>query len=221
MPYSKYRSRPVKRRKGVTKRAVASVVRRVVNSNLEHKWNLATMVNGAAVPATWTFLSALTGVTQGTTATTRLGDKIRVQRIEYLVKIEPIAAAAMATGSLCRFCLYHNKQANGSLPAATAVFDVDAFQVMRNVPRQSTISLQRQFIHRMNIIAVDTGGAVRSSGPVFFSSISVYPKKVIEFVNNTGDVAGLLKDDYGICYIGDDANCCAITVTRKLHFTDA
>ena len=52
-----------------------------------------TLLNGTSSTNSWEFKSALAGLTQGTSTTTRVGARIALVAIEYFVKIAPAVAS--------------------------------------------------------------------------------------------------------------------------------
>lgn len=224
-----YRRRYSSRKRRVTRKGVVAIARRVVNRNLEEKWFSKVIVGsttnpGTAVPTlifnTWTLKSALAGIQQGTTAQARLGDRIRLKRIEFLIKVEPIVNAGIKDGTSCRMIVYHNKQANGTDIPPTAIFDYDKKESLRNITQARRVSVLRDYTHQMVAYATGTGDAVTTAGPAILYTWKVFPKKQITFSANEGTINDLLTDDYGFG-ITAEGGCCQALIISKVVFTDA
>ena len=93
----------------------------------ETKCFTQTLLNGTSSTNSWEFKSALAGLTQGTSTTTRVGARIALVAIEYFVKIAPAVASVGGEGSMCRMVFYHNKAAAGAVPDVAQIFDTNNF----------------------------------------------------------------------------------------------
>lgn len=223
-----YRRGTTSKKRRVTKKAVAQIARRVINRNVETKYKDfvlygSTNVLSTAAPTllsnTWGFSSACGVLSQGYTASQRIGEKVRIKRIELYFTVFPAVDAAMADGALCRFIVYHNKRANGAVPTGTDMFVIDAQHALRNSTKLGQLSILREYNHSLVMYSNNAGAAV-SSGPAVQWKWTIYPKKTLQFQENNGSVADLFMDDYGVGYIGE-TNCCLARITGKLVFTDA
>lgn len=220
------RSSKRQRRDTVAKRRIASVTKRVLRQQLEKKYFNTDLYSGTA-PDSWTFRSAIAGLQQGSTATTRIGDKIRIHKIEFMVSIEPLPVANTESGSRCRVILYHNKQANGAVPtAANGVFDSDEILSLRYHPKLPQYTVLKDYVHNMSIMsaAFDSGTSTTlplTAGPPIQFKWVIYPKTPIAFTSSAGTISDILRDDYGLGFVGDESDCCNIEVITKVTFTDA
>lgn len=222
-----YKRRSVKRRR-IGRRAVTKIARRVVNSRLEEKYINLVLLGSTTDPTTaapslmsgsWTFKSVLPTIAEGTTSFERIGNKIRVKRIEFSIQIEPAIHSAMVDGGAGRVVVYHNKQATGALPSAAMVWDTNRLATLRNTAQTKRISILKDYTHQM-VVYASNGGAVFSAGPSTFFKWVVYPKKTIQYTANTADISDILMDDYGIGFVGE-ANCCQGYILAKVIYTDA
>lgn len=218
-------SRMYKRRK-LSKKGVRKIVKAVVNRNLEHKWFLNYKSTTAAA-STWTFTSVFDYPTvkfqQGTNVNQRIGDRIKVTKIEFLVFIDPVVGAGgapMATGTRCKCIVYHNKQANGALPTGAMMYDTDQLNALRLVAKQPAVSVLKEYTHHMSVLSQNAGVSFSAGPPTSFKWV-IYPKKTIQFTANSGTITDILRDDYGFGFVTDDGACCNVTCTMKFHFTDA
>lgn len=212
--------RSYRSRKRITKKRVVGIVKRVVNSNVEKKfWNI-DLYTAQAAATTWSFQSACAGLVQGTTASTRLGNKVKLHRIDFLIAVLPAVGAAMANGTRCRLILYHNRAANGALPTATALFDTNDCISLRNETQRTKFTIMREYVHNMSALTITSADVLASAGPPAQFIWSIYPKHTLTYTANTGTSTDLLTHDYGFGFVADDT-CCAVTCKTKMVFTDA
>lgn len=176
------------------------------------------------VPATWSIKSVISAIQQGTTASTRIGDKVFVHAVHFSVTIGPKVTGSIAGtafgGSVCRLIAWHNKEAAGALISANTLFDENAYNAQREVPKMPSCTILKDMTHNMSITAMNGGSTVQSAGPNHFYQFAIYPKKKICFTGNTQSAADLLKDDYGLGVCADSATCCVIYCRAKVIFSD-
>lgn len=217
-----YRRRSFRRRRGVSRKRIAAVTRRVINSQLEKKFFNKTLYSGIPANTTWLMDSAIAGLQQGTTASTRLGNKVKLVRIEFSIAINPTSNPAMlSSGSKCRVILYHNRQTNGVQTDGATLFDANTILSLRNVPNMPKLSVLKDYVHNMSVLTVNPSTAApMSSGPPIQFKWVIHPKQVISFITNATDITAMLTHDYGIGFCADDAGCCEVSVLTKLVFCD-
>ena len=162
--YRRGQSRP-------SKAYVARIARSVVRRK-ETKCFTQTLLNGTSSTNSWEFKSALAGLTQGTSTTTRVGARIALVAIEYFVKIAPAVASVGGEGSMCRMVFYHNKAAAGAVPDVAQIFDTNNFYSGRNVNYATKFSLLDDITHQMVITSYNSSSGVAfSAGPALFKII--------------------------------------------------
>lgn len=210
-----------KTKKARLARVTKPVVKRIMNNMLEKKSKLTSLQVGANPDGTWDFFSGLTGITQGTTASTRIGNRITVTSIRFTVMIT-LNAVSSPAGALCRCILYHNKEAVGAVPAVYGIFDQDNILANRNVAQLPRYSILRDYTHQLTPTAYDAANSNFAYGPPIKFVWTIYPRKVINFDGNSGTITDLFKDDYGFaCAMAGPGGVCAMTVDAKVMFTDA
>lgn len=160
-----------------------------------------------------------TGVIQGNTVSQRIGNKIKLHRIDVSVRITPVVSTFPQDGSVCRFFTWHNKQANGALPTAAQLFDADNFSCLRNENFVHRLSIGNDFTHSM-VLTTENAGAQFSAGPEFLQLFSIYPKQSIEYSTTSGLISAIAKNDYGFGIFADGANCCVANLRSKIIYTD-
>lgn len=205
-----------KKRSGYKATIPTARIKRVVNSMAEKKFVDLTLFNGGLV-GTYTVWSALAGIVQGTTASTRIGNKIRVHAIEFNVYCYP--ATVTADGVSARFVVYHNKETVGALTTGSMVFSADNFMALRNTTLQPRISVLRDRMCHCVITALD--GATKGYGPPHSFKWTIYPNKLIDFQSNAGTISDLLKDDYGMMAAASAATEMGCDIRCKVIFSDA
>jgi len=194
-------------------------VKRVIQ-NLAEKKFYSLDVASAAMPVTWTFRSFLGSIQQGTTASTRIGNKIRVHRITWSFLLTPSAVAGVADGCTGRIVVIHNKETNATVPTGSGdVFEGNQVYAQRFVPLMSRVSILKDVQHSMVTTGVNAGTPA-SAGPQACFAITIYPNKVIEYQNNTASVVALFKDDYQLGMTCTDASTCFCEYSIQVVFTD-
>lgn len=159
------------------------------------------------------------GISQGTDVFNRVGDKIRLSKIEFQITVAPIPGSVATSGSWCRMIIYHNKACNGAVTAPTALFDTDTATSMRNELLRPRLSLLRDQLHVMTPTSSASSVPVTSSGNLTMKW-TIYPKKVIKYAHNASTLAAIVADDYGFGFVSNNAGCCAVTCEAKVFFTD-
>lgn len=175
----------------------------------------------AAVTNTWGRSSALTGISLGTGSQNRIGDRIFVKRIQFHITIVPEVNNAMGDGARCRVAVYHNKIANGALPAVLNIWDYDRIDTMRNTNKSEALSVLRDHYHQMVATSVDATSNIASVGPQLTFEWNIYPRKRVSFQDGTANITSILQDDYGFMVCADTAACCNVLCVRKIFYTDA
>lgn len=174
-----------------------------------------------AVTNAWVFTSIAGQLSQGTTASNRIGDKVFLDSIDFSFIMKPEVGMSLE-GAMCRVVLYHNKEAVGAVPASAAIFtdnNVQSQLVFANRPR---FSILRDQTHSMIVTSTDpASGNVISVGPTKKFVMKVFPKKKICFNANNGSVLDLLKDDYGVAVICNELSACSLAYTATMVFRDA
>ena len=213
--YRRGQSRP-------SKAYVARIARSVVRRNEETKCFTQTLLNGTSSTNSWEFKSALAGLTQGTSTTTRVGAQLLLWQLSTLLRLLLLWLPVGGEGSMCRMVFYHNKAAAGAVPDVAQIFDTNNFYSGRNVNYATKFSLLDDITHQMVITSYNS-----SSGVAFSRSravqkiIRVTPRTVVQFGGNAGTISDLPLDDFGVAHCSDDVTCCLVTVVAKVWFKDA
>lgn len=136
-----------------------------------------------AIPALATATGSLTllnGMVQGTTGSTRIGRRIRMESL--LLRIALGAAVATTGCSPFRILIVFDKQSNGAAPLATDILTQD------NITGAMNLANSRRFVTILDHIEKDFGP--QSSGSIFINRYKKF-KLDVEF---NGGVAGTIAD---------------------------
>lgn len=216
MAYRRKTKRSYRRR---TAKVSTQKVRRIVTNMAEKKYYDFANLDVTPVLSSYTFVSLLGAIQQGSTASTRIGNKIFVHSIEVNYCMTPLITMP-AGGAICRIGMYHNKEAVGILPTSGQTFLENSVESTRYTPMINRITLPRD--RKMTMVITGTNGAATVAvGPKMCGSFKIYPKKKIDFFANNGNVGDLYKDDYGVFYFCTDATSCNMAMTAKVIYSDA
>lgn len=193
-------------------------IKKVVNNMVEKKYYNTQLYSATASTTSYQLKSCFIGLTQGNTASTRLGQKIRLHAIHFTIFVSGVAGASAAAGSICRMILYHNKDTNGVQVTGAELFNTDDVLSSRAVPYMPKVSLLKDVVFSMYSPTGVAGAG--STAPTLFKW-SIYPKKTICYSKDTAVIADILKDDYGFGFASDDAGCCTLTCNAQVIFSDA
>jgi len=166
----------------------------------------------------WRFHNPLIGIVQGTTNTTRIGNKIRVQRIEYNVMTFPFAVSNI--GSLCKLMCVHDKLARGTAPTGDTIFITNDMNESRNPNFKNRYTTGPSAMHSMVVLTTNAGTPV-SNGPMNMVKLVQKVNKVVEYGSDTATLADIYKDNYALGYIGTVNLCCQLQIDAVVFFTDA
>lgn len=202
------------------KSSIAPVVKRVVNNLAEKKFFRITASPVSAV-ANWTFVHELYNIVNGTAATNRIGNRIKVQYIDWLITIVPSATVDAAGGSSCRVIFWHDRDCRGTSPVGDQVFTTNTYNDVRNPLYKSRYSIQAQRVHNMTVIS-NNAGATYATGPTAHIAYRQKINKTLEYLTSTPAITDLYKDNYGMAFSADSSTgCCALTWKATVYFTDA
>lgn len=227
---AKYNRSYPKRRKTYSKKTVRvsrPLVRRIVNNMAEKKFQDTSFGSAGApvaITSSWVFVSAVGGITQGTTASTRLGNKIRIKSIEWIFQIAPTVGAPK-NGTMCRLIIYRNNEAVGIDITATTLFvsgTANSITAMRNQTLLPRATILRDKMMTMLATSSNAADATATTiGPKTVVRFKIFPNKVLDFQSNAGTISDLFKYDYGFGIIADGNSCCSYYATQQVVWTDA
>lgn len=219
-----------------TSKAVKKFVKRELTKTQEQKYHYMypSQYNSAAhqpINNSWNWFPLLhslnavhtageiQGPEWGTGPQDRTGNKIFVKWITVNVSLKPVVAGMDIDSSLCRLVVLKRKKANGTQLVTTDVFKDDNYMSVKNAgPLSSNYVIVKDLTHTF----VNTG-ATTSAGPEYLYTIKIPVNKLIEYRDQQArGYVSVLGDDYYIGAIADaTGNCCKITLTAVISYTDA
>jgi hypothetical protein len=239
MPAAKrVKNTPSSRSTKITKTNLGAFVRRTVMDIEEKKYfNHAPTTAALTVPNTlWGIYGLLydnanNGIIQGTAATQRVGNRIKLTGIDLFVKIEPLQGgiASDANASMCRFVVVHQKKNNGAKPTAAQIFmSVDttptggdpAIDSLQNPVYEHRLTIHQDIVHNM-VFTGQTVAAANTAGPEGLYRIHIPAKSIVEYNASTGGEAALVSDAWYLAVLSDGSACCNITTNCIVRYVDA
>lgn len=220
------RRRILKRGKRSGKRNLTRVVKTIVNKSLEKKFKNVALFGEENFSApyvaglTWAWNSSLGTIKQGTNASERIGNKIKVLGMWLTIIAKPhVVNMPAGGGSICKIIVVHDKDSRGSLPTASNIFNSDNIYSLRNRLFMNRYSIVKEFTHTMVGLTTDGIGIHTASG---FSTYKVWIKinKVLDFQSNVGDVGDLWADNWYVGICASVADCCQVNVVSQIVFQD-
>lgn len=208
------------------KNALGRQIRQVVQDIEEKKFIVFNTLasTGQATFNEWKFNSLLVehnadpslgaGITQGAAVNQRIGNKIKLQGIDLIVKIEPRSTIDLMSG-FCRFCVVHDKRSNGSTAlTATQVFTTDDHFGFPNPNYTDRFTITNDWVHSV----VATSGT--TAGPDGLYKIHIPAKSVIEY-SGAGTLPTILNHGWWFGFVTDKDDCCTLQVKTIVYYTDA
>lgn len=218
-----------------TGKRVKAEVKKAIERSCEAKYQERTYTPGTLTTATWTWYGLLnnstTGIPQGTSASERIGNKIKVKEILINITVQPSGSHdnVMSNGSICRVMVLKDKNwrqtAYGSV-ASTTYLQADALSALPNWPNKENYHVYGDFQHAMNITSTlgdgGTGIIVSStSGPAHVYQLRYVPNTVVEYSGAAGTADQILTNQFWIGICSDAANCCNVPSIRiNVIYTD-
>lgn len=181
-----------------------------------------------ALIATGAIDSPLQGISQGTTAQTRLGIRLFGWSLEVRGQIKMPTSTDLTLDNQVRLLIVLDKQANGSTPTFAQVLNLDgssnpfyAYQKEEN-RRRFTILKDRFF--PLNVIAAAGNGTANDAGQVVFP-FTFYKKwanglKVVYQTGASGGVSDIMDNNIWVMAFAKDATQSTIEWTSHLKYTD-
>lgn len=165
--------------------------------------------------------AAGSGIVQGTANNQRIGDRIRVTKLEVIINIVPTIVAGETAGSTCRVMIVHDKEPHLGYPTSALIMDPDSdMGGMQNQVQKRRFTIMKDFVHEMVPLGTNAA-AVIAKGPKFLSKFTFYPNQVIEYSGNGGVTANIVKHAYYVMYAADGGSCCTVRATALAHYVDA
>lgn len=220
MPVARRATRRPSSRYSKKKTSIPRQVRTIVNQIAEKKYlQLNTgLITGTNV---WAFYSALEGLQQGTGASDRLGNRVFVTAIHYVIQFDCDNTVVPVENVFCEYLVYHNRAAGGGLPNGTDIWLFNQTSSPRNMAKTKQLTLEAYGTHNMPVAGGKTGTVADLNNGQGLARFSIFPKKQITYTSNSGTISDLLKDDYGfaIC-CNSNVGACRYRVFSTMEYTD-
>ncbi len=183
---------------------VVKLVKRMLNTENKYIDNSSSM--GVSSTAGFTFLNSLT---QGNSATTRLGDTVKFDWLQWNIVLTINAAA---TASRVRVCILRDEQSNGANPATTDYMNSGAVTSLTNFKEET-----RFFTFVDEIVTLDSNGpqvlCLRGSKNLGFHTNYG--------LGNAGTVADITKNSLFMYSVSNEAtNTVSMEYNIRLLFVD-
>lgn len=168
-----------------------------------------------------TYVPSPAAIAQGTSAGNRIGNKIYLHQIICRINMVPNASAVNGSGCTMRYGIYHNKECLGVVIAGNGgLFNSDAINAVRYIPKKPQVSLLRDYNYTGIVTGTDSTGVPKAVAPRSVITMSCYPKKRIDYINNNNSIADILKDDWGWFMCCDTSAAMTMGLQVQLIFSD-
>lgn len=217
------------------KNALGRIVRNIVTTMEERKFFQHKPIadNFSPVGANWTINSLLydnanVGIVQGLTVNDRIGNRIKLDGIDLMIRVIPNPAGMDTTGGLCRIVIFHNKKHTSAAATAAQVFSMPAgatplINALQNPVYEDRITIHHDFLHQFSFAGRSgTAGAdVATAAAEGVYKIHIPAKTLIEYNSASGGEAFITNDCWNIATIADQGTvCCTLTTNCIVRFTD-
>lgn len=160
-------------------------------------------------------------IIQGTTANTRIGQKIYLRTINIVIAVNPQVVGAVTSGCVMRYGFYHNKECNGVQVTYAQLFNGTGLTACRNLNYSPKVTVLKDLQASAVVTGTDSTGVVKAVGPQQILKMSVHPKKLINYSSATATIADILKDDYGLFMACSVTGAMTMSFSVQLVYNDA
>lgn len=210
-------------------------VKRIITSMAEEKHNIGQFINMNVPGDAWQIFNVMcsqtasatdtgsSGIVQGNGDSQRIGDRIRLKKIDINFMISPIVAAVGATGTGCRILLVHDKQPNGAYPSATAIMNSASILSNQNLVHKKRFTILKDIVHQMTWTG-STTTTPNAAGPELIGKFTIYPKHEVNYQTTVGVTSALTNHAYFVLAINDSGattQCCTVSADTQVSYTDA
>lgn len=143
---------PPKKRQRPQSQTFARQIGAVASTTAPEKKNVdgsATITSAAAT--TWSAVTLVNGIAQGTTANTRIGRRVTISKLFVRWHVT-------STASVARWMVVYDHAPNGSLPAITDILTVDSFIGVNNLINNDRFLILHDEIVNQQAASVPVGG---------------------------------------------------------------
>lgn len=171
------------------------------------------------------FFSLISDITQGVGVNQRVGNRIRITRIDFTIDVRGGQATIMAAGALCKLLIIHNRDCNSSAPNYADMYTGTSIFRQRKPEFTAKYRILKEMWHSLTSTATIGTGASSASGPRTCWKFSIPINKTIVYKASSSIAANnnyqnLTKDDIQFTAIASDTGCCNIGGFYRVYFTD-
>ncbi len=183
-----------------------------------------TVVTSGATTAGAMIDMDLSGITQGTSDTQRIGRKINLKKIQYRFLVSKNPTTTLTTAGILRFMILVDHQCNGTQPAVLDILETAGFQSFRNLANKDRFTTLLDRNYALNYQA----GGPSSTTTTTFAEIQHYDfwstkadfSIPIEYDANTGAIGDLTSNNLVFLLIGEVTDI-IVTGQIRYRFTDS
>jgi len=161
----------------------------------------------------------------GTGTNQRIGNRIKVTKIEIMLHVTPQAGATMTDGSTLRVMIVKDKQAAGATPAFQSIVNAVATRVaetgLQNPDWTRRFTILKDFNHVM-VVTGTNGATVVACGPPMMGKITLRPNQIVTYTTSGGAAADINGVNWYILTAATDSAgvCCTVEGRWIVHYTD-
>jgi len=163
-------------------------------------------------------------IQQGTASNQRIGNRIRITKVTFAVRVAPLGVA-MAGGASCRLLVWRYYMPVGAAPALGDVLNVDPQKTAIITPystRNSAVTAKLTVLaDKMHTFTTTNVPTTITQGPLYAYEFSIYPKMTTIFNANTGGFADIVENSIAFAVTTEDGTCCTADVRVKILYKDA
>lgn len=162
-------------------------------------------------------------IVQGTTVSTRIGNKIRVTGISFKMAVTPTTATVNLVGDFLRMQVWMDKQCQGSLASIGDIYaTTTSLRSFRVLEKKDRFKLMWSRDHLINVVQLNSGftaPAVTNCQPL---ECEVYlpVNKIVNFKNNAGTIADIYGCNIFFTHCVMNGSTVTVNCTSRIYFTD-
>jgi len=164
------------------------------------------------------------GIVQGNGVNQRIGNRIRLKKIDINFEIKPTVANVEANGSSCRLLLVHDRNPTLGYPAGTDIMSEFTHRAQQNLINKKRFVILKDIIHQMTWIGTKAADTIASAGPQLMGKFTIYPKYELNYQSNSGLTAFITNHCWYLMAINDTGtitSCCDFIAVTQVSYTDA
>lgn len=218
---------------------LGNAVRDIVTSMEEKKWYqfkpvtdgiYASGAGWSIAPLLFTAVAGQTpGILPGTGVSERVGNRIKLNGIDIMLKITPNPNGMDITGGVCRFVVWHDKSYRAAMPSANQLFQMAGgttplIHAHYNPTYEHRFTMHQDLLHQFNFTGTKDpqGTASNTAGAEGVYKLHIPAKTVIEYADANGGESSFVDDMWGFAFIADSGTqCCSLEMQVLVRYTDA